>query len=265
MLRGGLRGTPLLDYKTVMDYNDARVRILEQGTHAEREQLWTEVEAYMRKHHHRPLLERQRRARAEYQACSMRDGSSRDFASFLAEFRKCVKNLERARLEKPPEELKVDFLEKVTEECATYLMLTPYRDAVTGETHPVRSVEEAQSMAREFFVIKEPQRQFHLEEAKTTIQTGAGGAKGAGKRDAGKKGDPGPRNCSTCGGVGHSPWCCPNTAAAKNGTVNGVCKLCGGKGHIARDHTGVVAPAEQQAWQQGGGGGKKGDGKKGGQ
>ena len=111
MLRGGLRGTPLLDYKTFVDHNDARLEILESGTKAERECLWKEGELYLRKHHHRPLLERQRRARSEYQACSMRDGGSPDFPSFLAEFRKCVKNLERASLQKPAQELKVDFLE----------------------------------------------------------------------------------------------------------------------------------------------------------
>jgi hypothetical protein len=193
-----------LDYKTFVDYNDDRLRALEEGSVAEREELWKETETYLRKHHHRPLLERQRRARAEYNACSLRDGSSRDFPSFLAEFRKCVKNLERAKLTKPPEELKVDFLEKVPEECATYLMLTPWRDDATGETHLIRTVDEAQSMARAFFAIKGAQRQFEVEEVQMV--------KGAGKTGGNdKKGsETGPQKCSSCGGVGHLAFLLPD-------------------------------------------------------
>ena len=61
----------------------------------------------------------------------------------------------------------------MTEECATYLMLTPWRDETTGESHRIRSVDEAQSMARDFFVIKGPQRhQLEVEEANVVKGTG---------------------------------------------------------------------------------------------
>ncbi len=64
MLRGGLQGVPLLDFKTFVDDNEVRSRILESGDERAREQLWQEVEAHMNAAHHRPLLGRQRRARA---------------------------------------------------------------------------------------------------------------------------------------------------------------------------------------------------------
>ena len=261
MLRGGLKGMPLLDFKTYVDDSEARTTILETGSAAEREALWEEVEGYIRKTHHRPLLERQRRARAEYQACSMRDGGFVDYPSFQAEFRKCVKNLERAKLTKPPEELKVDFLEKVTEECATHLMLTPWRDDATGESHMVRSVEEAQSMARDFFAIKATQSHVFSAEEVNLVRPGGqrkDTRKGGGK---GKDAD-GVRRCRGCNGVGHLLANCPSATAAARGQESKdlQCSTCAGKGHSARDHgkQGNNAGEEVAAQHPQHGGGKGG-------
>ena len=132
MLRGGLSGVPLLDFKTFVDDNETRSGILEKGTQVQREALWAEVEDYLKRSFHRPLLERQRRARAEYNACSMRNGEIREYMAFQTDFKRCLKNLERSGLAKAREEVKVDFIEKLTEECATHLMLTPYTDCRTG-------------------------------------------------------------------------------------------------------------------------------------
>ena len=100
MLRGGLSGVPLLDFKTFVDDNEARSSILEKGTQVQREELWTEVEDYLKRSFHRPLLERQRRARAEYNACSMRNGEIREYMAFQTDFKRCLKNLERSGLGK---------------------------------------------------------------------------------------------------------------------------------------------------------------------
>ena len=274
MLRGGLRGMPLLDFKTYVDDSEARTGILESGTQPERESLWEEVESYIRKQHHRPLLERQRRARAEYQVCSMRDGGFVDYPSFQAEFRKCVKNLERAKLSKPAEELKVDFLEKLPEECATHLMLSPWRDEATGETHMIRTVEEAQSMARDFFAIKTTQRSvFAQEEEAFFVRAGKGlkgQAKGQGKGGAKGKGDQrdgGACRCRTCDGVGHLAAFCPSKGAKKNGaSPGGLCSICGGRDHRAFDHGRGAShvcevEAEPQLAQQPKGATAKGSGK----
>jgi hypothetical protein len=123
--------------------------------------LADEVEVYLVASHHRPLLERQRRAKAEYDAVSMKMDPSMDYATFQAEFRKCCNNLQRARLQKGIEDLKVDFLEKVPEECARYLMLTPYRDSVTGLMRPPATAEEVQAMAREYFAVQDSSRAVH--------------------------------------------------------------------------------------------------------
>ena len=48
---------------------------------------------------------------------SMKMDPSMDYPTFQAEFRKCCNNLQRARLQKGVEELKVDFLEKVPEDA----------------------------------------------------------------------------------------------------------------------------------------------------
>ena len=116
----------------------------------------------------------------------------------------------------------MDFLEKVTEDCATYLMLTPYRDETTGELHTIRSAEEAQAMAREFFAVKETQRQtFHAEEVAWVKQRKPGVA----------------AQCKTCGGYGHLASECPATAVRQRGQIpSGICSTCGGKDHSARDH-----------------------------
>ena len=69
---------------------------LERGNTMAREALWEEVEAHLKRSFHRPLLERQRRARAEYNSCSMRDGAIKDYMAFQTEFKSCLKNLEGA-------------------------------------------------------------------------------------------------------------------------------------------------------------------------
>jgi hypothetical protein len=97
VLRGALKGTPLVDFRTFVDDVPARTTVLESGTMAEREALYNSVEAMLLTTHHRPLLERQRRAKAEYDAVSMRLDPTVDFVTFQAEFRKCLNNLVRAR------------------------------------------------------------------------------------------------------------------------------------------------------------------------
>ena len=92
MLRGGLSGVPLLDFKTFVDDSELRSLTLERGTHIAREALWEEVEAYLKRSFHRPLLERQRRARAECNGCSMRDGSIKEYMAFQTDFKRCLKN-----------------------------------------------------------------------------------------------------------------------------------------------------------------------------
>ena len=47
MLRGGLSGVPLLDFKTFVDDSELRSLTLERGTQSGREALWEEVEAYI--------------------------------------------------------------------------------------------------------------------------------------------------------------------------------------------------------------------------
>ena len=98
MLRGALKGTPLVDLRTYLDDNQDRTQILERGTAEERNALADVVEQYLVASHHRPLLERQRRAKAEYDSVSMKMDPSMDYATFQAEFRKCCNNLQRARL-----------------------------------------------------------------------------------------------------------------------------------------------------------------------
>ncbi|ORX69979.1 eukaryotic type KH-domain (KH-domain type I), partial [Linderina pennispora] len=46
--------------------------------------------------------------------------------------------------------------------------------------------------------------------------------------------------CTNCGALGHRRWECPEQ---KNVTVSLVCRVCGGKGHIARDCTQRHDPA----------------------
>ena len=182
MLRGALKGTPLVDLRTYLDDNPARTLVLERGTADDRNALADEVEAYLVASHHRPLLERQRRAKAEYDAVSMKMDPSMDYTTFQAEFRKCCNNLQRARLQKGIEDLKVDFLEKVPEECARYLMLTPYRDSVMGLMRPPATAEEVQAMAREYFAIQDSSRvQFIQEEVYAFGKAKGKGGKGKGK------------------------------------------------------------------------------------
>ena len=72
MLRSSLQGVPRTDLRNQVDDDVEKTRILESGSYEERQTLLEEVEQYLLKSHHRPMLERQRRARAEYDACSMR-------------------------------------------------------------------------------------------------------------------------------------------------------------------------------------------------
>ncbi|CAK0841686.1 unnamed protein product [Prorocentrum cordatum] len=179
MLRGGLSGVPLLDFKTFVDDNELRNATLERGTDSAREDLWQEVEAYLKRSFHRPLLERQRRARAEYNACSMRNGEIREYMAFQTDNKRCLKNLERSGLAKAREEVKVDFIEKLTEECATHLMLTPYTDARTGNVGLVRDLEAAMEMARSFFAVQDTKRVvFAAEEIEVNREARFGGRLG---------------------------------------------------------------------------------------
>ena len=158
LLRGTLSGVPLLDFKTYVDDHAVRNLTLERGSTAAREALWEEVEAYLKRSFHRPLLERQRRARAEYNGCSMRDGAIKDYMTFQTEFKRCLKNLERSGLAKAREEVKVDFIEKLTEESATHLMLTPFTDHRTGEVGTVQDLESAMEMARQYFAVQDTKK-----------------------------------------------------------------------------------------------------------
>ena len=98
MLRGGLSGVPLLDFKTFVDDSELRSLTLERGTNVAREALWEEVEAYLKRSFHRPLLERQCRARAGYNGCSMWDGVINECMTFQTDIKRRLKKSFLGRL-----------------------------------------------------------------------------------------------------------------------------------------------------------------------
>ena len=79
LLRGALRGTPLLEFRNFVDDHPVHSRVLLAGTPAERDALYAEVELHLAKTFHRPALERQKRARAEMEALNMRADASLSF------------------------------------------------------------------------------------------------------------------------------------------------------------------------------------------
>ena len=93
LLRGAFTATPATEFKTFVDYDDERVRILNTGTQKEQRGLLREVKSHMLTEFHRPLADRQKRAKAEFETNSMRLSPQLAYSEFQAEFKKTVGNL----------------------------------------------------------------------------------------------------------------------------------------------------------------------------
>ena len=72
MLRGSLHAAPLTDFKVFVDHDQYNAAILNNDTAEQRWELAREAENLLMTAHHRPLLERQRRAKSEFEALSIR-------------------------------------------------------------------------------------------------------------------------------------------------------------------------------------------------
>ena len=102
--------------------------------------------------HHRPLLERQRRAKSEFEALSMRYDHNLIIDDFLSRFREKLNNLLRAQLPKNPQELLVEIIERLPPECSSHILLTPFRTA-DGQMRPAATAWEAGEMARHYYSV----------------------------------------------------------------------------------------------------------------
>ena len=175
----------------------------------------------------------------------MRGGSIKEYMAFQTDFKPCLKNLERSGLAKAREELKVDFIEKLTEESATHLMLTPFADSCTGEVGMVKDLESAMEMARSYFAVQDTKtRIFSAEEINLSREARFNGRRPA--LPAASREVPRPMRgrlmpgqasrCDSCGGRGHLARGCPNHRRAGGADPTKLCSICGGTGHDSLDH-----------------------------
>ena len=114
---------------------------------------------YLLKHHHRPLLERQKRALSEFGAVSMKVDRNTDYSNFS---RIPTSPTQHASIwfDQEPRGAPSGLLrlEKLPDDCARRLMLTWYRDPATGLMQHPQTLEHLQTMAREYFSVVESAR-----------------------------------------------------------------------------------------------------------
>ena len=131
----------------------------------------------------------------------------------------------------------MDFIEKLTEDSATHLMLTPHVDPRTGVMGLVSDLEQAMEMARTYFSVQDTKRRvFAAEEidANREARFGSGGLRQQGGGSGDRRLQPGRAGtCDDCGGVGHLRRGCPNNKRKGGPDKSKECAICLGRGHSA--------------------------------
>jgi hypothetical protein len=145
MMRAALKGAPKSEFEAYVDLEGDHAEVLDLGSRVAR------AVKLLVMTNHKPLCERQRRAKAEYESNNMRTDPGVSYQTFQAGFQRTRLNLKRVEFEKSEEEFKTDFFEKLPEECSRYLRLARFQDPVSGEIRGIKDVEDAQVMASTYF------------------------------------------------------------------------------------------------------------------
>ncbi|CAE8630136.1 unnamed protein product [Polarella glacialis] len=232
LLRGAFSGAPATEFKTFVDYDDERVRVLNTGSQKEQRGLLRAVKDHMLMEFHRPLVERQKRAKAEFETNSMRLSPQLAYAEFQAEFKKTVGNLRRTKVPRDAADLRLEFVSRLSMEAETHVNLYQYLDSVSKTLRPVETLEEVMDIARNFFRVGEAQNaQYAAEEINGVWVKGGGKGKGKGKdkgKSGGKNGKEKAKNngdkktvkCFTCGGNHFARDCLKkDSSKGRQGTV----------------------------------------------